>query len=284
MPSIGTAAEAVITSPFPAPDIGAADFASEVLRRADELADHPALVDAADGHGLTYGELASAARRTAAGLAARGFGRGDVLAIYSPNLPEFAAMVLGVAMAGGTTTTLNPLYTPAELAHQLRDAGARMLVTVPPLADRAVEGARETGVETILGYGDLAGADDPPSVEVAPDDVVLLPYSSGTTGLPKGVELTHRCSVANLVQTEAALPLAPDDTVFAVAPMYHCMGLICVVAYGLRQGATVVTMPRFEFEAFLRAMQDHRVTASIIAPPIALGLARHPRVDDRATG
>jgi acyl-CoA synthetase (AMP-forming)/AMP-acid ligase II len=114
---------------------------------------------------------------------------------------------------------------------------------------------------------------------MAPDDVFLLPYSSGTTGLPKGVELTHRGAVANLVQMEPVLPLGSEDTVLAVAPMYHCMGLIVVVAHALCQGAAVVTMPRFELEAFLQAMQDHRVTASIIAPPIALALARHPIVD-----
>jgi acyl-CoA synthetase (AMP-forming)/AMP-acid ligase II len=277
--SIAGAADAVITSPWPAPEIPAQDFAAQVLRHGEPPADQSALVDASDGHALTYGELATAARRTASALAARGFERGDVLAVYSPNLPEFVVTVLGVAIAGGTTTTVNPLYTPAELAGQLRDSGAQLLVTIPSFADRAQEGAREADVDTVLGFGDLVGDDDPPAVDIAPDDVVLLPYSSGTTGLPKGVELTHHCTVANLVQTEAALTLGPDDTVLAVAPMYHCMGLICVVAHGLQQGATVVTMPRFELEAFLRAMQDHRVTASIIAPPIALALAGHPLVD-----
>jgi acyl-CoA synthetase (AMP-forming)/AMP-acid ligase II len=86
--------------------------------------------------------------------------------------------------------------------------------------------------------------------------------------------------VANLVQTEALLTLGPQDTVLAVAPMYHCMGLICVVLNALCQGATVATMPRFELEAFLRVIEDRRVTASIVAPPVALALARHPMVDN----
>ncbi len=107
---------------------------------------------------------------------------------------------------------------------------------------------------------------------------MLLPYSSGTTGLPKGVELTHRSLVANLIQIERGLALGPEDTVLAVAPMYHCMGLIAVVSHALCQGATVVTMPRFTLEGFLQAMQDYRVSASILAPPIALALARHPAV------
>jgi acyl-CoA synthetase (AMP-forming)/AMP-acid ligase II len=279
MQPIALDAPARISSPWPAPRIPDVDFAAHVLRHADRLADRPALIDAADGRMLRYRELAAAARRTAAALAARGFEPGDVLAVYSPNVPEFVATVLGVAMAGGATTTVNPLYTTDELAFQLRDSGARMVVTLPQLAERATEAARAAGVDTVLGYGDLADGAEPPDVAIAADDVVLLPYSSGTTGMPKGVELTHRCTVAQLAQLEPVLTLGPEDTVLAVAPMYHCMGLIVVVGNALAQGATVVTMPRFEFEPFLRAMQDHRVTATVIAPPIALGLAKHPAVD-----
>jgi acyl-CoA synthetase (AMP-forming)/AMP-acid ligase II len=274
------ASPAVISSPRPAPEIPDADFAAHVLRHADRLAARPALVDAADGRTIRYGELAAAARRTAGALAARGFGRGDVLAVYSPNVPEFVVTVLGAAIAGGATTTANPLYTAGELAAQLRDSGARMVVTIPGLADRAAEAARAADVGAVLGYGDLAAGGEPPAVANDPGDVVLLPYSSGTTGMPKGVELTHANTVAHLAQIEPILALGPDDTVIAVAPMYHCMGLIVVVANALAQGATVVTMARFAFEPFLQAMADHRVTASVVAPPVAHGLARHPAVDD----
>jgi acyl-CoA synthetase (AMP-forming)/AMP-acid ligase II len=276
---IASEAPTVISSPWPAPSIPDADFAAHVLRHAGRLADRPALFDAADGRTIRDGELLSAARRTAAGLAARGFGRGDVLALYSPSVPEFVVAVLGVAMTGAAVTTANPLYTARELATQLRDSGARIVVTIPPFADRATEAAREAGVEAVVGFGDLADGAEPPAVDVAPDDVVLLPYSSGTTGLPKGVELTQRGAVAQLAQIEPLLALGPADTVLAVAPMYHCMGLIVVVTNALAQGATVVTMARFAFEPFLQGMQDHRVTATVIAPPIALGLARHPAVD-----
>ena len=279
MEPTATTAPSIISSPWPTPRIPDVDFAAHVLRHAERLADHPALVDAANGRALSYGALAAGARRTAAGLAARGFGRGDVLAVYSPNVPEFAMLVLGVAIAGGTTTMINPLYTAGELASQLRDSGASILVTIPPLMGRAGEAARDAGTGAVLGYGELRAGGEPPTVAITPGDVVLLPYSSGTTGLPKGVEITHRAAVANLMQIEPMLTLGPDDVVLALAPMYHCMGLIMVVCHALCQGATVVTMARFELGALLRTLQDRRVTASLIAPPIALALARHPAVD-----
>jgi acyl-CoA synthetase (AMP-forming)/AMP-acid ligase II len=111
--------------------------------------------------------------------------------------------------------------------------------------------------------------------------VVPLEYGNGATasGAIAGVELTHRAVVANLLQIQPMLTLSPDDVVLALAPMSHVMGLIVVVCNALCQGATVVTMARFELEAFLRAMHEHRVTASIIAPPVALALAKHPAVD-----
>jgi acyl-CoA synthetase (AMP-forming)/AMP-acid ligase II len=279
VPLTPTAAPKVICSPRPAPQIPDLDLAGHVLRQADRLAGHPALIDHVTGGGLTYGALAVAARRTAAGLARRGFGHGEVLAIYSPNLPEFVVAVLGAALAGGTTTMINPLYSAAELGAQLSDAGVRVVVTVPPLMGRAIQAARAAGIDEVLEYGDLAADGEPPGVAIAPDDVVLLPYSSGTTGLPKGVEITHRAAVANLLQIEALLALGRDDVVLAVAPMFHAMGLINLVCHALCQGATVVTMDRFDFEDFLRALQNHRVTGSIVAPPIALALARHPAVD-----
>src|SRR3954453_6859696 len=129
---IATAAPQPVRSPWPPPEVPTADFAGYVLRHAERLGDPPAPLGSPRGPIVSYGELSSASQRGAASLAARGFGQGDVLALYSPNLPEFVSTVLGVAMAGGATTTANPLYTAGELACQLRDSGARMVVTIPP--------------------------------------------------------------------------------------------------------------------------------------------------------
>ncbi|HEY7870659.1 MAG TPA: AMP-binding protein, partial [Methylomirabilota bacterium] len=141
--------------PVTIPDVTITDY---VLRHAARLGDKPALIDAPTGRTLTYRGLADGARRVAAGLAGRGFGKGDVLAIYCPNLPEYAIVFLGVAMAGGVNTTVNPLYTADELANQLRDSKARLLVTVPPFLDKAREAAGKSGVEEVFVIGQADGA------------------------------------------------------------------------------------------------------------------------------
>jgi len=259
--------------------------------------DKPALIDGASGRVMTYGELESAIRSLAGGLAAAGFGRGDVLALMAPNGPEYAVVFHGTAMAGGTVTTINPAYTQAEVHHQLADSGARILVTIPALAETATRACARTMVTGIYLLGEAAGtggADGTPPVRplsalagaplaaqvpVGPDDVVALPYSSGTTGLAKGVMLTHKNLVANVAQTLGAIPSAPDERLMAVLPFFHIYGMQCMMNCGLRAGATVITLPRFDLEQFLRAHQDYRITRSFVAPPIVLALARHPLVD-----
>src|ERR1700730_13273939 len=124
-----------------------------VLRHAARLGDKPALIDGPTGRVLTYRQLADGVKRTAAGLAKRGFGKGDVFAIECPNLPEYAVVFLGVALAGGINTTVNPLYTTDELANQLNDSGARFLVTVPPFLDKAKAAAAKSKVEEVFVFG-----------------------------------------------------------------------------------------------------------------------------------
>ena len=184
-----------------------------MFEHVDRWPDKAALIDGPSGRTLTYAQLLAAVRATAAGLAARGFGKGDVFAIYSPNLPEYAITFFGVAVAGGTVTTINPLYTPAELNRQLKDAGAIFLVTVPQFLDRAREAVAGTGIREIFVFGEAEGATPfaalpsagaPPAVTIdTREDIVALPYSSGTTGMPKGVMLTHYNLVANVVLTDA---------------------------------------------------------------------------------
>jgi len=276
--------------PSPLPDVEIPDLplTAYVLAGAAGRADKPALIDGLSGRALTYGGLASAIASLAGGLAASGFAKGDVLALMAPNMPEYAVVFHAVAMAGGIVTTINPTYTETEVHSQLQDSGARILVTIPPLVTAASRGCAGTQVAEIYVLGEahgakpLAGLFAAPlagQVPVGPGDVVALPYSSGTTGLCKGVMLTHRNLVANIAQTLAALQLRPEDSLVAVMPFFHIYGMQVLMNCGLRAGVTIVTLPRFDLEQFLRVHQEYRITRSFVAPPIVVALAKHPLVD-----
>jgi acyl-CoA synthetase (AMP-forming)/AMP-acid ligase II len=268
------------------------DVTSYVLENAAALGDKPALVDGPSGRTLTYAQLAGAIPAFAAGLAARGFGKGDALAIHMPNVPEYAVAFHGAAAAGGRATTVNPLYTAKELSHQLHDSKAKFLLTVPPFIDTALAAAEDSEVEEVFVLGEAEGATPvtellgsggaPPEVEIDPaTDLAVLPYSSGTTGLPKGVMLSHRNLIANLIQVDGALHLEQDDTLIGVLPFFHIYGMTVIMNLGLRCGATIVTMPRFDLDQFLSLIEDHKVTHGFVVPPIALALAKHPAVEGR---
>jgi len=281
----------MIRSPFPdveIPDVSLSDF---VLAGAGELGDKPAVIDGPSGRTISYAQLVESVRAVGAGLAERGFGKGDVFAHFAPNLPEYAVTFHAVATLGGINTTVNPLFTAEELERQLRDCGARMLVTVPEQAEKARAAARAAGVQKIFGYGEADGATpfsslpeaagEPPEVAIDPaEDVVALPYSSGTTGLPKGVMLTHRNLVANICQTIVHQRVREDDRVIAVLPFFHIYGLVVLMNMPLSRGATVVTMPRFELPEFLRVVQRYGITRAWVVPPIVLALAKQPLVDE----
>ena len=281
----------IYESPFPdvsIPDVTLHDF---LMQDFAERADEPALIDGPSGRTLTYGRLAGAIQKMAGGLAARGFGRGDVFATYSPNLPEYAIAFFGVARAGGINTTINPLYTADELAHQLEDAGARFLLTVPPFLDKALEAAEQTDVEEVFVFGEAEGAtpfgallqhdEAPPEVDIDPaEDLVALPYSSGTTGLPKGVMLTHRNIVANIAQCLPVEAIGRGEVTVGILPFYHIYGMTVILSMALYQGAKIITMPKFEMEDFLGLVEKHGIESGYLVPPIILGLAKHPVVDE----
>lgn len=283
-------------SPYPDVDIPVLPLTQYMFAEAAARADKPALIDGPTGRTLTYGQLVGAIRLVAASLAQRGFKQGDVFAIYCPNLPEYAIAFHAVATLGGINTTVNPLYTPRELAFQLKDSGARYLLTIPQFLANAQEAAQEAGgIEEIFVLGEAGDATpfatllrsdgQVPTVEIDPQrDLIVLPYSSGTTGLPKGVMLTHYNLVANLAQLSGApqigdYAIQPGDVVLGVLPFYHIYGMTVIMGWALRLGATVVTMPRFDMEQFLTLVQQHKISQACLVPPIILGLAKHPIVD-----
>ena len=276
-------------SPRPPVDVPLVSVTAYVLEKAGEYGSRAALVDAITDRQMTYAGLQATIARASAGLAARGYGRGDVFGIYAPNTLEYPIAFHGVAQLGAVVTTVNPLFTADEIAKQLRDCGAKCLFTIPAFMEKARPAAAQAGVREIVAFGEAEGAlsfseliaasGPPPAAPIGPDDVVALPYSSGTTGLPKGVMLTHGNVVANLAQSAAALPIQGHDIVIAVLPFFHIYGLQVILNGGLRAGATLVLLPRFELETFLRAIEEYRATWAFVVPPIALALAKHPAVE-----
>jgi acyl-CoA synthetase (AMP-forming)/AMP-acid ligase II len=263
-----------------------------VFDYVDARASKTALIDGATDRVVTYGELYRDVRRFARGLWERGFRKGDVFAIYTPNTVEYPVAFHGVASIGGIATTINPLYTPLELERQLKDAKARYLLTTPASLGSAREVAGSAGIEEIFVLGEAEGATpyrtllenggDPPRVEIdAANDVVTLPYSSGTTGLQKGVMLTHRNLVANLAQVTEVYKedIRENDVAVAILPFFHIYALMVILNFILRNGISIVVLPRFDLEQFLSALSKHRVSIAHVVPPIVLALAKHPMVD-----
>ena len=284
----------VITSSLPDVSIPDVPITPYIFENSAEHPTKAALVDGPSGRTYDFGTLQTMVQHFAGGLVARGFQPGEVLMILAPNVPEYAIALHGTLVCGGTVTTVNPTYTARELRHQIEDSGATWLFTIPlflPLAREAMAG--NTSIRRIIVLGEHEPADDVDDaiamvlgdsyeghapVDVK-DHVAVLPYSSGTTGNPKGVMLTHHNLVSNLVQGSSVVAAEPEDVVIAVLPYFHLYGLQILINFNLRLGATTVSLPRFDLEQFLQVMQDHAITRAYLVPPIVLALAKHPLVD-----
>ncbi|MDZ4268840.1 MAG: 4-coumarate--CoA ligase family protein [Mycobacterium sp.] len=285
------------SSPFPEVDIPTASVYDYLFSGlSDAEADRVALIDAKSGRQTTYRELVSRIDTFAGALADRGLGVGDVVGLLAPNSSAFAVAFHGILRAGATATTVNALFTAKDIAKQLTDSGAKMLVTVTPMLEQAKEAAAGAGIadENLVvldGEGldagghpnaaDLLAAGMPaPQVDFAPSaHLAVLPYSSGTTGNPKGVMLTHRNLVANVAQIRPLHGMVADDAVLAVLPFFHIYGMTVLLNAALHARARLVIMPSFDLGEFLGNIAEHRCTIAFIAPPVAVALAKHPLVD-----
>jgi len=275
----------------------------EVFQRCRMYGDRKALVCGATGRSYTYRQVEPLSKNIASGLAKLGVRKGSVVAIILPNLPEYAFCFLGTIAAGGVATTINPAYTAAEISKQLINSEAIVIITVKGLektVDAAVRKAPNNVKHKIILGDDVEGyiplrklmMDDgsayPKDMKFdLKEDLVAIPYSSGTTGLPKGVMLSHYNIMANqyqICQEEFNDPkmhrFHPTlyETTLCIIPMFHAYGLAIILILGLRCGQMIVSLPRFEPEVFLNAIQEYKVSVMPLVPPLIVFMAKSPLV------
>ncbi len=265
-------------SPYPDVQVPEVSLTEYVLGGAERRGAKPALIDGASGAVATYAELAQRVGAAAAGLAAAGVGRGDAVGLLGPNGMDWPIAYHAVISLGAIASSLNPLLTPEEIATQLRCAGAKAVIAAEPLRAAVADAGLPVHALESLPSGDS----DPGAASVDPArDLAVLPFSSGTTGVSKGVMLTHRNLVANMEQVRSVHRIGEPDVLIGVLPFFHIYGQTVVLNLGLSQGATIITMARFDMAQFLDLLERHRVTRAHIAPPVVLGLAKVPGVEGR---
>uniref|UniRef100_A0A0D9VCV8 4-coumarate--CoA ligase n=1 Tax=Leersia perrieri TaxID=77586 RepID=A0A0D9VCV8_9ORYZ len=293
--TVAVAEEVVFRSKLPDIEINNAQTLQDYcFAKMAEVGSRPCLIDGQTGESFTYAETAAMSRRAAAGLRRMGVGKGDVVMNLLRNCPEFAFSFLGAARIGAATTTANPFYTPHEIHRQAEAAGAKVIVTEACAVEKVREFAAEKGIPVVTVDGKFDGCVEFRDVigdlgeelaadeEVHPDDVVALPYSSGTTGLPKGVMLTHRSLITSVAQQvdgeNPNLYFSKDDVLLCLLPLFHIYSLNSVLLAGLRAGSTIVIMRKFDLGALVDLVRKHNITIAPFVPPIVVEIAKSPRV------
>ena len=267
------------------------------FERLPEVADRPCLIDGATGAVRTYAEVDRLTRRLAAALRREpfGLGRGAVVMNLVLNSAEFVLSFFAASRVGAAVTTANPMSTPHDIANQIAASGATVVFTESMAVDKlpAVGGgltvvlidARRDGclhfwddVMASVPDDETGGGGGGGDEEFDPDDVAALPYSSGTTGLPKGVMLTHRSlstSVAQQVDGDNPnIGFTADDVILCSLPMFHIYSLNTILMCGLRVGAAIVVMRRFDLARMMELVARHRITIAPLVPPIVVAVAK----------
>ena len=241
---------------------------------------------------LTYHELEALTNRFARALARLGVKRGDRVCVLTANCPEYVVAFYAIARVGAIVSPMNPSYREREIEYQLNDTEAVAIVVHADLVDliaavrprtRALKHVIAIGGGTprgagVRGFTELIASESPappPAAGAGDDDLVALPYSSGTTGLPKGVMLTHRNLVTNNIQFVASIRLGESDRLMIFLPFYHIYGAM-LMGGAVWAGATSVLMERFEPTECMRLVEKHRISLFFAVPPVMLMLSNWP--------
>lgn len=257
-----------------------------MLRESAAARPDKALVYAGDA-AFTYAEVDAISGKVAASLRGLGLEPGDKVAVQLPNLPQFLFCYFGILKAGMTMVPLNPLLAGPEVAYHLEDSDARLLVTFELFAESGLAGARAAGgvPAYVVGAGTAAapegahafeelliGEDDGDIYPTSSDDTAVLLYTSGTTGKPKGAELTHFQLYMNCTVAGELFAVTTDDVTLAVLPLFHVFGLSSVLNNVVRFGASLVLLPRFEAKGALDALEKYRCTIFAGVPTMYVAL------------
>ena len=249
-----------------------------ILRSAAEFTDKTALIGA-DGSTRSYNRLTSDAKKVARLLQDNGVQKGDKVGIFSPNHVDYAAVFYGSLLAGATVTTLNPLYKAHEVATQLADAGAVAIFAFTPMRAAVDEARKDLPLlRTVFPIDDLPAVlegvpEEYQRVTINPrEDVAALPYSSGTTGLPKGVMLTHHNITSNVAQGLTTRFFDSNMVGLWTLPLFHIYGMTVLMSASMARGGSGVIMPRFDVEQMLQLIQQHKITDLYLAPPAILAM------------
>lgn len=266
------------------------------FEKLSEFADRPCLIVGSAAKTYTYADTHLLSRKIAAGLSNLGIRKGDVIMILLQNSAEFVFSFIAASMIGAVATTANPFYTSAEVFKQFTASKAKLIITQSMYVDKLRDHENtklgedfkvitvDDPPENCLHFSAISegSENEVPEVEIDPDDAVALPFSSGTTGLPKGVILTHKSlttSVAQQVDGENPnLFLKPEDVLLCVLPLFHIFSLNSVLLCALRAGSAVLLMPKFEIGALLELIQRYRVSVAMVVPPLVLALAKNEAV------
>ena len=258
-------------------------LANNLIAAAQRGPERPAL--RLDGTVVTYAELDDATARVAGLLRARGVRPGDRVGIMLPNVPEFAIAYYGVLRAGGVVVPMNVLLKQREVAFYLGDAQAKLIFAWHTMSDEAQAGAAEAGTECIVvepaAFARLL-ADTEPAVQTAQraaGDTAVILYTSGTTGKPKGAELTHANLSVNADVSRLLFSLGPDDVVLGALPLFHAFGQTCGLNAAVAAGASLALIPRFNAGHALEVIEQYRVTAFEGVPTMYAALLHHPERD-----
>lgn len=245
---------------------------------AQRFGEKPAFIEP-DGREFSFQQMWGAARRVARFLQDAGIGKGQVVAFFSPNCAEYVPAVHGSFLTGATVTTLNHLYREREVAHQLQDTEAvavftqRHLLPVVEAAKPEVPSLAHVWVLEDIWEIAQSVAGEPAPVDIDPDnDIALLPYSSGTTGLPKGVMLTHASMSANVLQAIGTNITNDRSVVLDFLPYFHMYGMVVFLNACVAGGVTQVIVSRFDPEQMLHLIEKHRITDLFVVPPALMAL------------